>query len=160
MYFHGMSNTWIIKPLNVLPKHDVSSVVLHTQVLRNGRGKQILKETIFILFPTFSEHDFGLFDSTSQPNEYEQFLQHTYNIFLRGLEREEYKQENQLTVSPKARLSIVLESYKKNLDLIHVAYLKNSSTYFIMYMYILCSFLTSKGLCAVLRIFHPEIKVL
>ncbi|XP_062597302.1 uncharacterized protein LOC134258744 isoform X2 [Saccostrea cucullata] len=34
--------------------------------------------------------------STTQPNEYEQFLQHTYNIFLRGLEREEYKQENDL----------------------------------------------------------------
>lgn len=63
------------------------------------------------MFSIFSQHDFGLFDSTSQPNEYEQFLQHTYNIFLRGLEREEYKQENQLTVSQKARLSIVLESY-------------------------------------------------
>lgn len=57
-------------------------------------------------------------DSTSQPTEYEQFLQHTYNIFLRGLEREDYKQENKLTVSQRARRSIVLETYKQRLDLI------------------------------------------
>lgn len=57
-------------------------------------------------------------DSTSQPNEYEQFLQHTYNIFLRGLEREDYKQENKLTVSRRAGRSIVLETYKQRLDLI------------------------------------------
>ncbi|XP_056008915.1 uncharacterized protein LOC125662842 isoform X2 [Ostrea edulis] len=34
--------------------------------------------------------------SSTQPSDYEQFLQHTYNIFLRGMEREEYRQENEL----------------------------------------------------------------
>ena len=58
---------------------------------------------LFYFIFQFSNILNSFFYSNNQPNEYEQFLQHTYNIFLRGLEREEYKQENELTVCDKVK---------------------------------------------------------
>lgn len=118
MYFHGLSIYLLLNYATIkcfakawcTLSSFTHTIDKHWKIKEGDLNKRPLNIRFFKHFLTV------VFDSTSQPNEYEQFLQHTYNIFLRGLEREEYKQENKLTVSPRARRSIVLESYKKSLD--------------------------------------------
>lgn len=84
-------NPQILEPPNMSPI-EKQKIMKEAQAYLNSQMYKCVKEKGYGIMLGKN-----LNTSTSQPNEYEQFLQHTYNIFLRGLEREDYKQENKLT---------------------------------------------------------------
>ncbi|XP_078336716.1 uncharacterized protein LOC111135431 isoform X1 [Crassostrea virginica] len=84
-------NPQILEPPNMSPI-EKQKIMKEAQAYLNSQMYKCVKEKGYSVMLGKNPNS-----SNNQPNEYEQFLQHTYNIFLRGLEREEYKQENELT---------------------------------------------------------------